>query len=143
MSISVGSESEAPAVGKPDRPLEVQLSRPVAAPLSHVWDVLVSPRGSNALLGEGATLGAKGETYHCADGSTGVLRSYHPLEQLRISWHETPDSPPSIVEVDLRADGADTVLDLTQNHLTEVSDLVALSERWSAALAAVAQVAEA
>ena len=57
------------------------------------------------MVGEGAVLGGKGEPYHCADGTSGVVRSYHPLEQLRVSWHATPDSPPTIVEIDLRADG--------------------------------------
>jgi hypothetical protein len=141
MSTSVGTESEAGVVGKSDAPQVVQVSRSVPAALTHVWEVLVSPTGSAALLGEGAVLGAKGEPYHCADGTSGVLRSYHPLEQLRVSWHPTPDSPPTIVEIDLRADGDATVLDLTQNHLTEGSDLEALRVRWSAGLDAVAAAA--
>jgi uncharacterized protein YndB with AHSA1/START domain len=143
MSTSVGTESEAQSAGKPGAPLEVQVSRQVAAPLTHVWEVLVSPQGAAALLGEGAVLGAKGEPYHCANGASGVLRSYHPLEQLRVSWHETPDSPPSIVELDLRADGDGAVLELTQNHLSDAADVEALTQLWTAALDAVAAVAEA
>lgn len=142
MSTSVGTESEAQTAGKPGGPLEVKVSRQVAAPLAHVWEVLVSPRGAAALLGEGAVLGAKGEPYHSADGPSGVLRSFHPLEQLRVSWHETPDSPASIVEIGLQADGAGTALDLTQNHLPEGADVEALEARWTAALTAVAAVAE-
>ena len=142
MSTSVGTESEAQSAGEPGDPLTVKVSRPVAAPLAHVWEVLVSPKGAQALLGEGAVLGAKGEPYHCTDGASGVLRSYHPLEQLRVSWHQTPDSPPTIVEVDLRADGDGAVLELTQNHLNEASDVTVLSDRWSAALSAVAAAAE-
>ncbi|HEY6794631.1 MAG TPA: hypothetical protein VI248_08105 [Kineosporiaceae bacterium] len=143
MSTSVGTESEAQTAGKSGGPLEVQVSRVVAAPVTHVWEVLVSPQGARVLLGEGARLGGKGEPYHCADGTSGVLRSYHPLEQLRVSWHETPDGPPTIVKVDLRADGDSTVLDLTQDHLTEAHDLEALRERWRAALDDVAAAAEA
>jgi uncharacterized protein YndB with AHSA1/START domain len=142
MSTSVGTESEAKTAGKPGGPLEVQVSRVVTAPLTHVWEVLVSPNGAQALLGEGAVLGSKGEPYHCTDGTGGVLRSYHPLEQLRVSWHQTPDSPPTIVEVDLRAEGDSTVLDLTQNHLSEAHDVEALRERWSAALGSFAAAAE-
>jgi len=142
MSASVGTESEAPTPGKPEGPHEVRVSQAIAAPVTHVWEVLVSPAGAAALLGQGATLGAKGEPYHCTDGSNGVVRSYHPLEQLRVSWHETPDSPPSILEVDLRADGEGTQLDLTHNHLSEASDLDGLAQRWTAALAALAGTAE-
>ncbi len=145
MSASVGTDSEAQSVGKsdgPDAPQAVTVSRGVSAPLTHVWDVLVSPTGSRALLGEGAVLGAKGEPYHCADGTYGVVRSYHPLEQLRVSWHASADEPPTIVEVDLRADGDGTVVDLSQTHLHEGLDLAALEERWSKGLSAVAESAE-
>jgi uncharacterized protein YndB with AHSA1/START domain len=121
----------------------VRVSRTVQAPLLHVWEVLVSPAGAEALLGEGATLGGKGEPYHCADGTRGVLRSYHPLEQLRVSWHPTPDSPPSIIEVDLRSDGdGATRLDLSQAHLWDGVDADDLGRRWDAGLERVATVAE-
>lgn len=142
MSTSVGTESEAQTAGKPGGPLEVRVSVPVAAPVAHVWEVLVSPQGSRALLGDGAVLGGKGEPYHCASGASGVLRSYHPLEQLRVSWHETADGPATIVEVDLRADGDGTVLDLTQTHLTDGHDVDALTERWRGALGSLAEVAQ-
>lgn len=146
MSTSVGTESEAQTVGKADgleAPSAVTASKAVAAPLTHVWEVLISPAGSQALLGEGAVLGAKGESYHCADGTYGVVRSYHPLEQLRVSWHSTPDGPPTIVEVDLRADGDATVLDLSQTHLHDGLDLDALAQRWEQGLTAVADAAQA
>jgi uncharacterized protein YndB with AHSA1/START domain len=142
MSTSVGTESEAQTAGKPGGPLEVTVSRPVAAPLTHVWEVVVSQQGAAAFLGSGAVLGAKGEPYHCDDGTSGVLRSYHPLEQLRVSWHETPESPATIVELDLRADGDGTVLDLKQDHLPEGADVEALKARWAAALDALAAEAE-
>ncbi|WP_198949940.1 hypothetical protein [Kineosporia sp. A_224] len=144
MSTSV--ESEAQTVGKPDgpqTPAAVTASAAVSAPLTHVWEVLVSPAGSQALLGDGAVLGAKGEPYHCEDGTYGVVRSYHPLEQLRVSWHSAADSPATIVEVDLRADGDTTVLDLSQTHLHDGLDLVALEERWTQALTSVAGAAQA
>ncbi len=125
-----------------DHPPVVQISRSVAAPLTHVWEVLVSDIGAQALLGEGARLGAKGEPYRTTDGVNGVLRSYHPLEQLRVSWHESLDAPASVVEVDLRPDGEGTVLDLRQDHLQPSSDVHALTSRWTAALDAVAVHAE-
>lgn len=139
---TVSTESEVQAAGKTDGPPVVQVSRSVNATLTHVWEVLISPAGSAALLGEGAVLGSKGEPYHCEDGTSGVVRSYHPLEQLRVSWHETADAPATIVEVDLRTEGDHTVLDLRQDHLTVASDVDALAARWGAALDRVAQTAE-
>lgn len=143
MSTSVGTESEAQTAGKPGGSLVVTASRQVAAPLAHVWEVLVSPEGAAAFLGAGAVLGAKGEPYHCDEGPSGVLRSYHPLEQLRVSWHETPESPATIVELDLRSESAGvTTLELKQDHLSEGADAEALTARWAAALDALAAVAE-
>jgi hypothetical protein len=142
MTATMSTESEGHA-GDPEPAPVVLVSKAVAAPLTHVWEVLVSDSGAAALLGEGARLGAKGEPYHTLDGVCGVLRSYHPLEQLRVSWHENSDSPASIVEVDLRVDGEGTVLDLRQDHLPAMSDVDTLSGRWRAALDAVAERAEA
>jgi uncharacterized protein YndB with AHSA1/START domain len=142
MSTGVSSQ-ETDVVGKTDGPPVVELSRTVAAPLTHVWEVLVSPAGSGAFLGSGAVLGGKGEPYHCEDGTGGVVRSYHPLEQLRVSWHEHPDAPASVIELDLRPEGDATVLDLTQSHLPEGADVPALASRWSAGLDALAARVEA
>lgn len=142
MSTSVGMESEAQIAGKTDAPLVVQVSRAVAAPVTHVWEVLVSPSGSQALLGEGAVLGAKGEPFHCADGTSGFVRSYHPLEQLRVSWHEMPDAPPSIVELDLRADGDATVVELRADRIVDDGHKSRLEERWASSLDRLAAAAE-
>lgn len=144
MSTTVGTESEAQTAGKIGEPLVVTVNHVVAAPLAHVWEVLVSPAGSQALLGEGAVLGGKGEPYHCTDGTSGVVRSYHPLEQLRVSWHADPDSPPSLVELDLRTDGESvTVLELRHDRISDAEQHAALTQRWSTRLAALAQRAEA
>jgi uncharacterized protein YndB with AHSA1/START domain len=142
---TVGTEAEGATPGKTagSGAPTVRVSRAVRAPLVHVWEVLVSPAGAEALLGEGAALGGKGEPYHCTDGTRGVVRSYHPLEQLRVSWHPAPDAPPSIVEVDLRADGdGSTRLDLSQDHLADGVDVDDLGRRWDAGLERVASLAE-
>jgi hypothetical protein len=142
MSTSVGSESEASAAGKHSDPAVVQVTRPVAASVGHVWEVLVSPVGSEALLGEGAVLRGKGEPYHCSDGTFGVVRSYHPLEQLRVSWHADDQAPATIVELDLRAEGGSTVLDLRHHGMADPAVSGAYVSRWDAALAQLASRAE-
>ena len=55
----------------------------------------------------------------------------------------TPDSPPSIVELDLAADGDGfTRLELSQDHLWDGVDSDALCERWAGGLDRLAQLAE-
>ena len=63
--------------------------------INHVWHVLTTNDGAAAFLGEGASLGSKGEHWRAADGSHGVWRSYHPMEQVRVSWHASEDAPRS------------------------------------------------
>ena len=54
------------------------------APVAQVWQTLISSSGAEALLGPGAAFGGKGEPWHSDEGPSGVLRSYHPQEQLRL-----------------------------------------------------------
>lgn len=109
----------------------VQVERTVDAPVAAVWRTLVGPGGAEALLGRGASFGTKGEPWRSEDGPSGVLRSYHPLEQLRWTWHETPDAPSSIVELDLDEHEGGTKLSLRHDG---ISDPDTYEARWSDAL---------
>jgi uncharacterized protein YndB with AHSA1/START domain len=112
----------------------VDVARTVGQPVGAVWQTLISPQGAAIWLGEGAVLGGKGESYHCADGSTGVVRSYHPLEQLRVSWHADDHAPASIVEVDLIPDGDATTLRLHHDGIHDSGQAAALEARWASRL---------
>jgi uncharacterized protein YndB with AHSA1/START domain len=121
----------------------VHVARAVAAPPERVWQCLSSADGARALLGDGARLGAKGEPWRSADGTHGVLRSYHPLEQVRVSWHAEEDDPASIVDLRLAPDdgGDGTVLDLRHEHLPAGVDVDGLRTRWESALGRLAEAA--
>jgi len=110
----------------------VQVVRTLDAPLAHVWETLISRTGAEALLGPGATFGGKGEPWHSDEGPSGVLRSYHPQEQLRLSWHETPDAAASVVELDLTDDAGSTRLDLRHDRIAGDADTY--EQRWTGAL---------
>jgi uncharacterized protein YndB with AHSA1/START domain len=106
----------------------------IPRPVADVWRVLAGPSGPEALLGPGATLGRKGEPWRSEDGTHGVLRSYHPLEQVRFSWHADEHAPATMVQVDLAADGEGTRVSLRHDHLDAGADHVALRRRWADAL---------
>lgn len=124
-SVSEASPEEAEA-GKSTRPRSTVT---VPAPPSTVWEHLVSPAGTAALLGAGAVLGSKGESWRSSDGPYGVVRSYHPLEQIRVTWHADADAPSTLVDISLAADGDGTRLDLS--HDAESSEM---QGHWDQAL---------
>ena len=116
----------------------VDLSRDFLQPVGAVWQALISPQGTAIWLGDGAVLGGKGQSYHCTDGTTGVVRSYHPLEQLRVSWHATEDAPLSMVELELERHGDGTQLRLRHDGLLDPDQSDALRHRWRQRLDALA-----
>jgi uncharacterized protein YndB with AHSA1/START domain len=115
-------------------PNTVHVTRSVAAPVSTVWQHLISPAGTAALLGDGAHLGSKGESWRSSDGPHGVVRSYHPLEQVRVSWHADDDAPGSLVDVHLIPDGDSTRVDLVHERLTDHEPPPGLQGFWQDAL---------
>jgi uncharacterized protein YndB with AHSA1/START domain len=107
----------------------VHVHRVLPASVGAVWEALVGPKGTAAWLGEGAVLGDKGQSYHCADGTAGVVRSFHPLEQLRLSWHQDVEVEPSLIEVDLAVEGSGTSLRLWHDGLPE-AERAAMQAHW-------------
>lgn len=110
----------------------VEVSAVLTHDINHVWHVLTTNEGAAAFLGEGATLGGKGEPWRATDGTHGVWRTYHPMEQVRVSWHADDDAPRSMVDLHLAADGDQTAVTVRHEHVS--GDTEALGARWRAAL---------
>lgn len=120
-----------------DAPSGLRASITVPAPAGRVWEHLISPTGTQALLGDGAVLGSKGERWHASDGSYGVVRSYHPVEQLRVTWHPREDGPLSMLDVQVHAEGDQTTLDLYHEGLGISGDPQGDKAHWDEALGRV------
>jgi uncharacterized protein YndB with AHSA1/START domain len=112
----------------------VTVSRVVAHPVKEVWKALMTKEGAEALLGEGAEFGQKGSSWTAADGRTGVMRSLHPLEQIRWSWRREGLPAPTMVELDLAATEGGTLLTVIHSKLTPDRDIEDITSRWEAAL---------
>ncbi|GAA2181453.1 hypothetical protein GCM10009785_16420 [Brooklawnia cerclae] len=113
----------------------VIVGRTVPNSIRNVWNVLLTAEGSEALLGPGAQLGNKGETWQSHDGREGVVRSFHPFEQIRFSWRLNQDCAPSMVAVNLRSEGTDaTRIEIQHSNLPESANRERVEDRWSAAL---------
>jgi len=132
----MSSEPDTVADDTDDSDLEagVHASHAVPAPVIQVWQHLISPAGTEALLGEGARIGNKGEPWRAGDGSYGVVRSVHPVEQLRVTWHPHEDGPLSMVDVQLRPDGDRTKVELFHEGRGIAGDPRGDQQHWEDAL---------
>ena len=124
---------EVPTDSAPDAPV-LEVSRAVPQPVGDVWRVMTTPTGAEALLGKGAELGGKGEPWRSEDGSHGVVRSYHPGQQVRISWHADEQAPSTLVELHLLPEGEGTRLSLRYQETPDAGVNENLRQHWSDAL---------
>lgn len=110
----------------------------VHAPVERVWQHLISAAGTEALFGEGARIGNKGEPWRAADGSYGVVRSFHPVEQVRVTWHPHEDGPLSMLDVQLRPDGDGTKVEVFHEGRGIAGDPRGDLQHWDDALGRLA-----
>jgi hypothetical protein len=66
-----------------------------------------------------------------------VVRSYHPLEQVRVTWHPHDDGPLSMLDVQLRPDGEGTRVDLFHEGRGIAGDPRGDQDHWQQALGRV------
>ena len=120
----------------------VTVSRSVSQSPKNVWKFLVTREGAEALLGPGGELGDKGDSWHAADGTYGVIRSYHPLEQIRFSWHAADEAPKTLVDVHLLPGSeGDTTVEIRHEQIPQYFDSGAITRRWESALEKLAEAA--
>lgn len=113
----------------------VIVSRSVSHPVKSVWCALLTVDAAETLLGPGARLGDKGHTWTSDDGRSGVIRSYHPEEQLRFSWRSRDDRPPSYVDLRLIPEGENqTRIQIVHTDLRPEVDRELLRQHWEQAL---------
>ena len=117
----------------------VVVQRSVSQPVKEVWRLLATPAGPEAPLGEGGVLRDKGDTWRSSNGTFGVVRSYHPLEQIRFSCHADGDAPKSLVDLHLMKQGDDaTVVEIRHEHIPGGWDTDAITQHWEDALDRIA-----
>jgi uncharacterized protein YndB with AHSA1/START domain len=111
------------------------VARVVSEPIKKVWAALLTPAGQAALLGAGATLGDKGDRWQADDGSCGVTRSYHPMEEVRFSWRAHEDAPKTWVDLKFeKIDDASTRVEIVHEHAGVEIDTAKMTAHWKGAL---------
>lgn len=136
MSSEVDTLPDDTGAGEPEAGVHAGVTVPVGH--TQVWEHLISPAGTEALLGEGARIGSKGAPWRAGDGSYGVVRSFHPLEQVRVTWHPHEDGPLSMLDVQLRAEGEGTRVDLYHEGRGIAGDPRGDQQHWQEALGRLA-----
>ncbi|MDR1449735.1 MAG: SRPBCC domain-containing protein [Propionibacteriaceae bacterium] len=115
------------------------VTRVVSHPIKQVWAALLTPAGQAALLGDGGALGDKGDRWQAADGTFGMTRSYHPMEEIRFSWHARDDAPRTWVDVRFeKIDDTSTRLEIVHDHRGAEIDVPQVRAHWEAALDRIA-----
>lgn len=120
----------------------VAVSKVVSGSVKDVWGVLMTTEGAEALLGPGAQFGDKGHTWRTETGRSGVIRSFHPLQQIRFSVRRDDDAPPSRVSLDLSEQDGDTLVAINHTNITSGTDPDELAARWAAALDKLQEIRE-
>jgi uncharacterized protein YndB with AHSA1/START domain len=131
--MTAAESNEVPTDGPQGAPV-IEVSRVVPLPIDKVWQVLTTTAGAEALLGSGAQLGTKGEPWHSSDGTHGVVRSYHPMQQVRVTWHADEHAPATLVDLQLTPEGDGTRMGLRHEHIQDVALSQSLQQRWEDAL---------
>jgi uncharacterized protein YndB with AHSA1/START domain len=115
----------------------VTVSKVVSTPVKETWKLLVTKEGNEALLGRGGVIGDKGDSWQSDEGTFGVIRSYHPLEQIRFYWYAAEGAPKTVVEVNLSRADEGTLIEICHQRIPAYFDAAKLTRRWEDAISKV------
>ena len=133
-------------VGKTqDAGWEIGVSKTVDHPREKVWDLLTSPEGLAAWVGPGARLEPEaGAPYEADDGTVGEVRSFRPLDRIRITWEPPGWDHDSTVQVAVSGDRSDkTRIGLHQERLADADERERQREHWQAVMARLVEALDA
>lgn len=127
-------------VGKTkDAGWQVGVSITVPRPGPEVWHWLVSREGLATWLGHGIEFsGEKGETYESEGGIRGELRSYRPLDRIRLTWHPPAWDHESTVQVAVDDKGDRTRIVFHQERLADAEERATQRDHWKSIATEVA-----
>jgi uncharacterized protein YndB with AHSA1/START domain len=123
---------------------EIGVSRSVAFPLEEVWDFLTSTEGSAVWLGAGVQrLDQPGAAYQTSDGTSGEVRSFRPLDRVRLTWQPEDWTHDSTVQFTVsRTASGRTLLRFHQERLADATEREQQRAHWTAVLDAVVTALE-
>jgi uncharacterized protein YndB with AHSA1/START domain len=110
---------------------QIGVSRTVPHPVAEVWALLSDPEGVRLWLGAGVTLsGAPGQRYRTDDGARGEVRSYHPLDRIRVTCRPPGWDHETTVQVALQGRGPKTTVRFHQERLADAAERERQRAHW-------------
>jgi uncharacterized protein YndB with AHSA1/START domain len=122
---------------------EIGVSRTVAFPVEEVWDFLTSPEGSAVWLGAGVQRLDEPRGYETSAGTSGEIRSFRPLDRIRLTWQPPDWAHDSTVQVTVTSAGAGrTMVRFHQERLADANEREQQRAHWRTVLDAVVTALE-
>jgi uncharacterized protein YndB with AHSA1/START domain len=118
---------------------EIGVSRTVGVPVQQVWEFLTSREGSAVWLGAGVQrLDEPGGEYRTVTGTSGQIRSYRPLDRLRMTWQPPGWEHDSTVQVTVTSVGPGrTMVRFHQDRLADAAEREQQRTHWRGVLDAL------
>lgn len=114
---------------------EIGVSRTLDAPARRVWDLLTVEPGPSLWLGAGLALPATpGTGYRLVDGTVGEVRSFRPLDRIRLTFAPPGREAPTTVQVAIVAKGDRTMVRFHQERLADADERARQRTHWSGVL---------
>jgi uncharacterized protein YndB with AHSA1/START domain len=114
---------------------EIGVRRTFDMPIDRAWQVITSPAGIAAWLGDGIHVAlGKGVETQTTDGASGKITVFKPGSHLRMAWQPGGWPRSSIIQVRVLASGAKTTISFHQEHLPGPNERIAMRARWESAL---------
>lgn len=110
---------------------QIGVSRTVDRPAAAVWDLLTGPEGVSIWLGPGVSLnGAAGQTYRTDDGTAGEVRSFRPLDRVRLTYRPAGWDHETTVQIAIQDKGPKTALRFHQERLADGEERERQRTHW-------------
>jgi len=120
----------------------IGVRRTLPISLAEAWELITSPEGVRAWLGDGARVEWKpGREYALADGSAGAVRVVQPESHVRLTWRPRGWPRDSTIQVRVIAAASGTTIAFHQEHLPGAGAREERRAHFAAALDALAALA--
>lgn len=114
---------------------QIGVSRTLRHSPEEVRALLTSPHGIATWLGAGATLAEqKAASYGTAEGTTGEVRSFRPLDRIRLTWRPPDWSHEATLQVAISRSATGTLVRFHQEHLADAEERERMRAHWRGVL---------